>query len=61
MAVRMKDIARELGVSTVTVSKVLNNHKDIGAATRERVLRRIKELNINRAFMPRDLFRVNRS
>jgi LacI family transcriptional regulator len=45
MAVRMKDIARELGVSTVTVSKVFNNHTDIGAATRERVLRRIKELN----------------
>ena len=45
MAVRMKDIAEELGVSTVTVSKVFNNHKDIGAATRERVLRRIKELN----------------
>src|ERR1035441_6110127 len=28
-----------------TVSKVFNNHKDIGAATRERVLRRMKELN----------------
>ncbi len=45
MAVRMKDIARDLGVSVVTVSKVFNNHKDIGPATRERVLRRIKELN----------------
>jgi LacI family transcriptional regulator len=45
MAVRMKDIARDLGVSTVTVSKVFNNHKDIGAATRQRVLRRMKELN----------------
>jgi LacI family transcriptional regulator len=45
MAVRMKDIARDLGVSTVTVSKVFNNHKDIGADTRERVLRRMKELN----------------
>jgi LacI family transcriptional regulator len=41
----MKDIANELGVSVVTVSKVFNNHKDIGAATRERVLRRMKELN----------------
>jgi LacI family transcriptional regulator len=45
MAVRMKDIAKDLGVSIVTVSKVFNNHNDIGAATRERVLRRIKELN----------------
>ena len=45
MPIRMKDIARELGVSTVTVSKVFNNHSDIGTATRERVLRRMKELN----------------
>jgi LacI family transcriptional regulator len=41
----MKDIAEELGISVVTVSKVFNNHKDISAATRERVLRRMKELN----------------
>jgi LacI family transcriptional regulator len=45
MAVRMKDIADDLGLSVVTVSKVFNNHRDIGAATRERVLRRMKELN----------------
>jgi len=45
MAVRMKDIAEELGISIVTVSKVLNNHEDISPATRRRVLRRIKELN----------------
>ena len=45
MPVRMKDIARDLGVSAVTVSKVLRNHRDIGSETRERVLRRIKELN----------------
>lgn len=45
MAVRMKDIARDLGVSVVTVSKVLRNHSDIGEETRERVLKRMKELN----------------
>jgi LacI family transcriptional regulator len=45
MPVRLKDIARDLGVSTVTVSKVLLNHRDIGPETRERVLKRIKELN----------------
>jgi LacI family transcriptional regulator len=45
MSVRLKDIARDLGVSAVTVSKVLHNHRDIGKETRERVLRRIKELN----------------
>ena len=45
MAVRMKDIAAELGISTVAVSKAYNNHKDVSAATRERVLRRMQELN----------------
>lgn len=41
----MKDIARDLGVSVVTVSKVLRNHEDIGEATRKRVLDRVKELD----------------
>ena len=45
MAVRMKDIARDLGVSVVTVSKVLRNHSDISQETRQRVLKRIKQLN----------------
>jgi LacI family transcriptional regulator len=45
MPVRMKDIARELGISVVTVSKVLRNHPDIGERTRSRVLKRMKELN----------------
>jgi LacI family transcriptional regulator, galactose operon repressor len=41
----MKDIARDLGVSVVTISKVLRNHSDIGEDTRRRVLNRMKELN----------------
>jgi LacI family transcriptional regulator len=41
----MKDIARDLGVSVITISKVLRNHPDIGAETRERVLARVKELD----------------
>src|SRR5258708_28426517 len=45
MPVRMKDIAQELGVSVVTVSKVLRNHSDISLETRERVLRAMKEQN----------------
>jgi len=45
MAVRMKDIARDLGVSVVTVSKVLRNHEDISDETRQRVLKRMKELD----------------
>jgi LacI family transcriptional regulator len=44
MAVSMKDIARDLGVSTVTVSKALRNHPDISKQTRQRVFDRVKEL-----------------
>ena len=45
MVVRMKDIAQDLGVSLVTVSKVLRNHPDISEETRQRVLRRMAERN----------------
>jgi LacI family transcriptional regulator len=45
MPVRLKDIARDLGVSVVTVSKVLRNHSDISEETRQRVLKRMKDLN----------------
>lgn len=45
LSIRMKDIAQDLGLSIVTVSKVLRNHPDIGTATRNRVLQRVKELN----------------
>ncbi|MEK6397109.1 MAG: LacI family DNA-binding transcriptional regulator, partial [Terriglobus sp.] len=45
MAVRLKDIARDLNVSTVTVSKVLRGNPDISEATRARVLQRMEELN----------------
>lgn len=55
MSVTMKDIARDLGVSVVTVSKVLRNHEDIGEATRERVLSRVKELGYRPNFMARSL------
>lgn len=45
MAVKMKDIAADLGISLVTVSKALRNHPDISKKTRERVYARVKELN----------------
>ncbi len=35
--VSLKDISAACGVSVATVSKVMNNHKDIGEETRERV------------------------
>jgi LacI family transcriptional regulator len=55
MAVRLKDIARDLGVSVVTVSKVLRGNADIGAETRRRVLKRMKELNYQPNMMARGL------
>ena len=45
VATRLKDIARDLNLSVVTVSKVLREHPDIGPETRGRVLQRMKELN----------------
>jgi LacI family transcriptional regulator len=55
MAVRLKDIARDLGVSVVTVSKVLRGNADIGEVTRKRVLKRMKELNYQPNMMARGL------
>jgi len=51
----MKDIAKDLGVSMITISKVLRNHPDIGDETRERVLARVKELDYRPNFAARSL------
>lgn len=53
--VRMKDIARDLGVSVGAVSKALRNDPDIGQATKDRVLQRMKELNYRPNLMARAL------
>src|SRR5580704_7665009 len=55
MAVRLKDIARDLGVSVVTVSKVLRGNPDIGKETRRRVLKRMKELKYQPNMVARGL------
>ena len=55
MAVRLKDIAHDLGVSVVTVSKVLRGNADISEATRRRVLKRMKELNYQPNMLARGL------
>jgi LacI family transcriptional regulator len=55
MASRMKDIARDVGVSVITVSKVLRNHPDISEETRRKVLKRMKELNYQPNFAARAL------
>jgi DNA-binding LacI/PurR family transcriptional regulator len=41
----MHDVARLAGVSHQTVSRVLNNHPNVRAATRERVQQAIRQLN----------------
>jgi LacI family transcriptional regulator len=51
----LKDIARDLNVSVMTVSKVVRNCADVGAETRSRVLARIKELNYQPNWVARSL------
>ena len=51
----MKDIARDLGVSQMTVSKALRNHSDISEKTRERVLKRMRELNYQPDWIARSM------
>jgi len=55
LAVRLKDIAEDLGVSLVTVSRVLRDQADVGDATRARVLQRMKELNYRPNMLARGL------
>ena len=51
----MMDIARDLNVSVVTVSKVLRNQGRISEATRKRVLRHAKKLNYQTNWVARSL------
>jgi LacI family transcriptional regulator len=45
MVVRLKDIAEELGLSIVTVSKALRDRPDVAKETKARILERVKRLN----------------
>jgi len=53
MAVTIKDVAREAGVSVSTVSRVLNNSKPVSDEIRVRVLAAVEKLN----FQPNSLAR----
>ena len=55
MRIRLKDIARELNVSVITVSKALRGNTDISEATRQRVLACMKELDYQPNMIARGL------
>lgn len=55
MAVTLLDIARDLNVSVVTVSKALRNTGAISTATRKRVIRRARQLNYQTNWVARSL------
>ena len=51
----MKDVARDLNVSVVTVSKALRDQNDISLATKKRILKRARELNYQPNWIARSL------
>ncbi|MBQ1311177.1 MAG: LacI family DNA-binding transcriptional regulator [Blautia sp.] len=53
MALKAKDIAQMLGVSTATVSLVLNNKPGVGEAKRQEIIEKIQELGCE--YMLKDL------
>ena len=44
MAVSIRDIAREAGVTVGTVSRALNNYPDVSPTTRERIVETAQRL-----------------
>ncbi|MCR4402019.1 MAG: LacI family transcriptional regulator [Firmicutes bacterium] len=55
MAVTIKDIAKIVGVSPTAVSRALNDHRDIGEETREKIKRVAQELGYRRNAIARGL------
>lgn len=55
MAIRLQDIADDVGVSKVTVSKVLRGSPDVGPATRQKILQRMRELDYQPNYQARAL------
>jgi LacI family transcriptional regulator len=55
MTVRLKDIADDLNLSKMTISKVLRGQADVSPTTKARVLQRMKELNYRPNIQARSL------
>ena len=55
MTVRLKDIADDLNLSKMTISKVLRGQTDVSPTTKARVLQRMKELNYRPNIQARSL------
>lgn len=56
-ALSIYDIARDLGISSGTVSRALNNHPEVSRATRERILAKARELGYTPSPLARGLAR----
>lgn len=55
MRARMKDVAQKAGVSTATVSHVINETRYVSDVTKQKVYRAMKELNYSPNFVARSL------
>ena len=55
MAVSIRDIAREAGVTVGTVSRALNNYPDVSPTTRERIVETAQRLGYRPNQMARNL------
>jgi LacI family transcriptional regulator len=56
-ALSIYDIARDLGISSGTVSRAFNNHPEVSRATRERILAKARELGYTPSPLARGLAR----
>jgi transcriptional regulator with XRE-family HTH domain len=57
--ITIKDVALAAGVSTQTISRVLNNRPDVSSDTRDRILHVITELNYSPSLLARRMRRNN--